>query len=191
MIEVRIPKEITEYKEKVMFGLSIRQLIIFTITILLSIGTYLLLTNKLGMTMDSASYVIIFMSIPLLAVGFIKINGFPFEKYFMLVVRHKTGKQKRPYGTSLLIDEVKKTEVNSTKGGNKYAWIFEKEQPKTEKIISRKERKTDRKISEAGETTLFSPTKKARKRKSKAALKQIKRARQECRKAKYRKEKAV
>lgn len=185
MIEVRIPKEINEYKEKVIFGLSIRQLIFFTITILISIGTYFVLTTKLGMTMDGASYIIILISIPLMAIGFIKVNGFPFEKYFLLVIRHKLGKQKREYGTNLLIDEIKEKKIETSenvKGGNKYAWIFEKE-PKTGKkeVISRKERKQDRKISEAEETNFFKTTKKERKRKRKASLKQIKRARQEYR----------
>lgn len=181
MIEVRIPKEITEYKEKVIFGLSIRQLIFFTLTIILSIGSYFIMTKKLGLTMDSASYVIIFQSLPLLAVGFIRINGFPFEKYALLVIRHKLGIQKRPYKTSLLVDKVElKEEKEIQKGGKgKYAWIFEK----GEKADKRTRSKNIR------EANLFIVTKKDRKRKRKATLQQIKTARKEYRKAKQRKKK--
>ena len=170
MIEVRIPKEITEYKEKVIFGLSIRQLIFFTLTIILSLSSYFILTKKLGLSMDSASYVIIIESLPLLAIGFIKINGFTFEKYAVLVIKHKLGTQKRPYKTNLLIDKIKK-ENDLMEGGKKNVKHFKGKQGKREQQNIR-------------EATLFISSKKDKKRKRKKTLQQIKRARKDYRKAK-------
>ena len=73
-IEVRIPKEITEYKEKIIFGLSIRQLICFTFAITIGVGTYILVT-KLS-NADIASYVVIVEVMPIFAIGFIKKKRF-------------------------------------------------------------------------------------------------------------------
>lgn len=93
-IEVRIPKEITEYKEKILFGLSIRQLICFSSAILLCVGTYILLVNFLGLSKDIVSYIVIIEAMPLLAAGFIKKNGLTFEKYAKLFLKHKFGTKK-------------------------------------------------------------------------------------------------
>ena len=43
--------------------------------------------------MDSASYVIIIESLPLLAIGY-QNKWIPFEKYAILVIKHKLGTQK-------------------------------------------------------------------------------------------------
>ena len=82
MIEVRIPKEITEYKEKIIFGLSIRQIICFSIAIVFAIVTWIFLLPILGE--DITSYIVIFEVLPCFAIGFIRINGFNFEKYAKL-----------------------------------------------------------------------------------------------------------
>ncbi|GIP52977.1 PrgI family protein [Paenibacillus vini] len=183
-IEVRIPKEITEYKEKILFGLSIRQLICFSLAIVLSIGSYLLLTKVFYLSMDAASYVIIIESIPLMAIGFVRKNGFPFEKYFALFLRHKTGRNKLLYRPELLIDQIPDPNKASERT-SKYAWIFEKEEgagsggPKP----NRKEQKRSRVVRES---EVFTVTKAGRKAKSKAAIRKIKKARQDYRAAKRR-----
>ncbi|WP_435924232.1 PrgI family protein [Paenibacillus sp. DYY-L-2] len=183
-IEVRIPKEITEYKEKILFGMSIRQLICFSAAIVLAVGSYLLLTKVFYLSMDAASYVIIIESIPLMAIGFVKKNGFPFEKYFALFLRHKTGRNKLLYQTELLIDKVPDPNKESERK-SKYAWIFEKEEaagnggPKP----TRKEQKRN---NSARECEVFTVTKASRKAKSKAAIRKIKKARQDYRATKRR-----
>lgn len=49
-ISVPIPKEITEYEEKIMFGLSLRKLVCFSSAVVLGVGTYFLCTKVLGLT---------------------------------------------------------------------------------------------------------------------------------------------
>ena len=183
-ISVSIPKEITEYEEKIMFGMSLRKLICFFTAVVLGVGTYFLCTKILKLSMDAASYIIIVEAMPLMAFGFIKKDGMTFEKYIALLSRHRLGVNRLYYGTDLLIDELPKT---SEERKSKYAWIFEKENGSTGTKQSRAERRKEKHIREA---IIFEVTKKERKRKCKEARRAIKAARQEYRTLKQRKEKA-
>lgn len=178
-VEVRIPKEITEYKEKVLFGLSIRQLVCFGAAIAISIGSYLLLTKVLGISMDVASYVIIIEALPLMAIGFIRKNGLTFEKYAALFFRHRFGQQTRPYKTELLIDQLKidAAEGGEERKGKKNAWIFE---------TGKSERISERTIGESERSFSFTTTKEQREKKRQATLRKIKAAQQEYRDARCR-----
>lgn len=164
-VSVPILKEITEYEEKIMFGLSGRKLICLGLAVVLSIGTYFLLTGVFGMSMNNASYIIMIEVIPLLALGFVKKDGMPFEKYAALFIRHKTGKRKLAYENEILIDKTE--EGRDLKNG----WIFKN-------TGDRKEKKGTKR-----EAVLFEVTEKNRTRKRKEACREIKRARQECREA--------
>lgn len=189
-ISVSIPKEITEYKEKIMFGMSLRQLICFVSAVVLSIGTYLICTMMFDLSMDTASYIIIVEAMPIMAVGFIQKDGMPFEKYFALFIRHKIGANKLYYGTELVIDFIPdRPNDEMTERKSKYAWIFENEKSAAaEKRLSRKERKA---ANSRREAQIFTVTEKSRKRKRKEALREIKAARQEYRTAKRRAKKAA
>lgn len=184
-ISVSIPKEITEYEEKIMFGLSLRKLICFVSAVILGIGTYFLCTKVLGFTMDTASYIIIVEALPLMAVGFIKKDGMTFEKYAALMIRHKTGRNKLFYESELVIDSLPDPIDEAAERKSKYAWIFEKENDVagTRKKLSRKEQ---RKKAAVREAIIFTVTEKSRQGKRKAARCKIKAARQECRTAKRR-----
>ena len=110
MLEVRIPKEITEYKEKILFGLSWRQLLCFAIAIGLGVVSYLLLLPHIGA--DAASYIVIIEVIPVFAVGFVRKNGFTFEKYVAMILRHMFITRKRKYKTNIkaFVSEKKRKE---------------------------------------------------------------------------------
>ena len=47
-IEVKIPKEIRQYKESIFFGLSARQFFCSVIAVLIAAGVYLLLGKVIG-----------------------------------------------------------------------------------------------------------------------------------------------
>jgi len=178
-IEVRIPKEITEYKEKIIFGLSIRQLICFTVAITLGVGTYILVTK--WSNADIASYVVIIEVMPIFAIGFIKKNGFTFEKYAAMMFRHQCGRNRRWYTTHLLIDEIV-TESNYAKPdkkrrGEKYVWTISEKEPSANKNLR--------------ECTGFEVTAKSRKRKGQEALREINAARKEYRTEKQAAEKTA
>ena len=94
-ISVPIPKEITEYEEKIMFGLSLRKLVCFSSAVVLGVGTYFLCTKVLGLTMDTASYIIIAEALPLMALGFIKKDGMTLVcwRFFSLGLAHTPDKR--------------------------------------------------------------------------------------------------
>lgn len=192
-IETSIPKEITEYKEKILFGLSLRQLICVGSAVVLSIGTYFLCTKVFGLSMDFTSYIIIIEAIPIMALGFIKIEGMPFEKYAALFIRHKMGNNKLSYATKgeLLLKRIEDLNTIETEKPaerkSKYAWIFEKETTgKGKPVRSRKEQQKEKFRREC---KLFTVSKESRKRKSKETQRKIKAARQEYREAKRRAQK--
>lgn len=102
-LEVWVPKEITEYQEKIIFGLSLRQLLTFAAALAVAIPSYLALKKSVGQSM--AGYVVILEALPFFAIGFIRKNGFSFEKYIGLILAHNFRTKKRKYQTELLVDK--------------------------------------------------------------------------------------
>lgn len=177
-IEVDIPMEIDDYQEKIIFGMSLRQLACFSSAVVLGVGTYFLCTKVVGMSMDAASYVIIIEALPLLALGFIRKDGQPFEKLFALFLRHQIGRKKLSYSVKVELQE----EPEERKSN--YAWIFEKNSTGNGKpVLSKQERNAESHIREA---VIFRTEEKSRKRKSKETRAKIKAAQKEYRAAKRR-----
>lgn len=129
-IEVRIPKEIKEYKEKIIFGLSLRQLISVFIGGIICLSTYFLTKPIVGSEM--ASDIIIIEAIPIFAFGFIKVRSFDFEVFAKIFIKYKLSKHKRTYENKLNIElikneyksvdskkEVRKVENNKDQGETK------------------------------------------------------------------------
>ena len=101
-LEVKVPKEITEYREKILFGLSIRQLVCVAIAAIVCTISYFAIRRFIGD--DLAGYFVLLMAMPIMGVGFLRINGFVFEKYIAIVLNHKFNKQSRVYKTDLSVD---------------------------------------------------------------------------------------
>lgn len=156
-LEVRVPKEITEYKEKILFGLSIRQLFSFIIALAIGFTSYYITSKLFGK--EVASYVVILITMPIFAFGFFKKDGFPFEQYIVIMIRQKLGNNKRIYKTDLNIN------------------IMEREEG--EKIGSKKIYKRKRKQRNEREYKVFEIRKKDTKRKSKEVNRKIKEARKQ------------
>ena len=104
MISVSVPKEISDYKEKVIFGLSLRQLVCGVIAVGLAVATGLLLVQVLGLSIDIAGYIIMVEVVPLMALGFVRPRGRPFEEFARLYLDSKLGWHKFSYQTESLID---------------------------------------------------------------------------------------
>lgn len=96
MIEIKIPKEIRKYKEKVVGGLTLRQLIAVIITGSIVIPLYIFLKNIIGH--QPTSYIVMFISIPFLLLGFYEKDGLKFEKYIVYFMKfYFLVPQKRKY----------------------------------------------------------------------------------------------
>lgn len=172
-IEVRIPKEIMEYKEKIIFGLSGRQLASFAIALPIGgLGYYgaLQVSNQ-----DVAGYAAMIIAMPIWAIGFIKKNGFTFEKYVALMVRHMFGKSRREYKTELAIEEIVTEAQRNMKKKRGVLNVFNAFNLRKKDKATEKSRR---------ECSIFEITAKSRKRKSKEAIREIEAARKDYRAAK-------
>lgn len=96
MIEIKVPKEIREYKEKILFGLTIRQLFSLIIALAVCIPLYIFGKDALGE--DLIGWIVILVAAPIFAFGFAKPNGMNFEHFVVLLLRQQLIEpQKRKY----------------------------------------------------------------------------------------------
>ncbi len=65
MIEIKIPKEITEYKEKFLFGLTIRQCVCAAAALAICVPLYIFGKDWLGD--DLVGWIVILTALPILA----------------------------------------------------------------------------------------------------------------------------
>ncbi|MGI6606547.1 MAG: PrgI family protein [Peptococcia bacterium] len=96
MIEVRIPKEIRTYKEKLFLGLNVRQTVCSVLALAINVPLYIFARPYIGDQI--ASWVIIFTAGPLFLVGFFNYNGMPFEQFLVCIMKFMfLTPQKRKY----------------------------------------------------------------------------------------------
>ena len=86
-MEVRVNKDIKEYKENMCFGLTLRQFIFSVLGCAVAVALYFALKDKLGL--EVATWVCVLGVAPFAALGFLKYNGMPAEQVFIAWVRTK------------------------------------------------------------------------------------------------------
>lgn len=86
-MEVRVNKDIKEYKENMFFGLTLRQFIFSVLGCAVAVALYFALKDKLGL--EVATWVCVLGVAPFAALGFLKYNGMPAEQVFIAWVRTK------------------------------------------------------------------------------------------------------
>lgn len=84
-IEVKIPKEIRQYKESIFFGLSARQFFCSLAALIAAAGIYLFLGRFIGK--ETASWLCIVLVAPFAAAGFFNYNGLSFEQFIWAVIK--------------------------------------------------------------------------------------------------------
>ena len=93
-MEIKINKEIKDYKESMFFGLSMRQFVCSALAVGAAIGTYFGLRDIAGKEM--VSWLCIIIAAPFAAAGFFKYNGMTFEQFALAAIRSEilaTGKR--------------------------------------------------------------------------------------------------
>lgn len=85
MREVKINKEIKEIKERIIFGLSLRQLIFSAIAIVVAVGVFFLLRDYLEI--EYLSWAIIIAAGPFAIMGFVTFQGMPAEKIIIELIQ--------------------------------------------------------------------------------------------------------
>lgn len=96
MIEIKIPKEITEYKEKFLFGLTVRQFVSAVAALAVCVPLFIFGKDFLGD--DIIGWLIILIALPIFAFGFFKYDGMTFEVFLGMLFRQKWAEpQRRTY----------------------------------------------------------------------------------------------
>ncbi|WP_429960180.1 PrgI family protein [Enterococcus sp. AZ012] len=94
-VEVRVPKDIKEYKEKIIAGMSMKQL--FSVGIAIGVNSFIsiLFIKLLGYSMDTVSWIMIICSIPIVAFGWFKKDGLNFKQfiYYFFLYHLSPGKR--------------------------------------------------------------------------------------------------
>lgn len=78
-MEVRVPRDILTYEERLFFGLSVRQFFSVIAAVLSAVAAWFLLRNRLGT--EAVSWVCMFCSLPCILYGFVRIQGMYFESF--------------------------------------------------------------------------------------------------------------
>ena len=95
---VQVPKDLTKVKTKVMFGLTLRQLVCFGLGGAVSIPVYFLSRGLLGTTM--AAVLMILTALPFFLFAVYEKDGLPLEKILQAIYRQKIQRPGvRPYQT--------------------------------------------------------------------------------------------
>ena len=84
-MEIKINKEIRNYKETLFFGLSLRQFICSLLAVGVAVGLYFALRNVLDR--ETVSWLCIVGAVPIAVAGFFKYNGMTLEKFLWAFIK--------------------------------------------------------------------------------------------------------
>lgn len=95
MIEIRIPKEIKNYREKLFFGLTLRQCICAGVSLAICVPLYI--WGHHFLPQEAISWIVVFIAVPLMLTGFFRYNDMAFEQFAFEVISFYASPQKRIY----------------------------------------------------------------------------------------------
>ena len=111
MAFVPVPKDLTRVKSKILFHLTLRQLVCFSAGAAVSVPVYLLAKGSIGTTY--ASILMILILLPFLAFALYEKDGMPLEEVIRIMIRQKWMLPGvRPYQTRNLYEILQKSEEN-------------------------------------------------------------------------------
>lgn len=84
-MQLKINKEIRDFKESIFFGLSMRQFIFSVFACGIAVFLYFTFIDKLGM--ELTSWVCMIGALPFAAIGFITMQGMTFERFLIELYR--------------------------------------------------------------------------------------------------------
>ena len=84
-MEIKLNKEIRDYKESIFFGLSLRQLIFSFMAVLSAVGVYFGLRSHCGA--EILSWLCVAAAVPFAVMGFGSYNGMSPERFLLVWLR--------------------------------------------------------------------------------------------------------
>lgn len=109
MIEIRIPKEIKNYREKLFFGLTLRQCICAGISLAICVPLYI--WGHHFLPQEAISWIVVFIAAPLMFTGFFRYNDMAFEQFAVEVIHFYASPQKRVYSYEPPFMELRNTYI--------------------------------------------------------------------------------
>ncbi len=107
MAYVQVPKDLTRVKTKVMFNLTKRQLICFSLAGIVGIPFYLLTRHALGSTLSACLMIVLVL--PFFLFAMYEKDGRPLEKVLMNIIQMKFQRPGiRPYKTENFYSAIQK-----------------------------------------------------------------------------------
>jgi len=113
LIEVRIPKEIREYKEKLFFGLNIRQTVTTALALAICVPLYIM--GQKYINKEILSWLVIAIAAPLILIGYFNFNQMPFEKFIVTWFNMNFNPQKRKFVYMPVFTVIRKEIINDDK----------------------------------------------------------------------------
>lgn len=118
MIEIKIPSEITSYKEKLAFGLTARQILSSTLALAINVPLYIYGKGIVGD--ELMSWIIMFTTLPIGFIGFFNYNGMNFEQFLVVMLQTELiYPRKRLYQTENLYENILKEDLKIEKDKEK------------------------------------------------------------------------
>ena len=94
-LEIKVNKEILDYNESIILGLSFRQLLCSLAAIAVAVAVYMLLIEILGR--ELVSWVCLIAAAPFAVAGFYKYQGMTIEKFLAAVIKTQINSRIRVY----------------------------------------------------------------------------------------------
>ena len=92
-MEVRINKEVRNYQESILFGLSLRQLVFALLAVAVAVAVYFGLHQVMGT--GEIGWVCILAAFPFALGGFFNYNGMTLERFLVAVIRSELAYPRR------------------------------------------------------------------------------------------------
>lgn len=110
-MEIKINKEIRDYKENIYFGLSMRQFFFSIIACIVAVGVYFILKPYFGL--ETLSWVCILVAFPFAILGFVTYNGMTAEKLVLAWIKSEILSPKVLYRKDIRNNNSKSKKNNS------------------------------------------------------------------------------
>lgn len=94
-IEIKIPKEIKEYKETFLFGLTVKKFVSLAAALLICVPLYIF--GKNFMPDEIVSWAVIIVGAPILGIGFVTYHNMTFTQFVKRLFDMNFHPQKRKY----------------------------------------------------------------------------------------------
>ena len=93
-MEIKINKEIRDYQESIIMGLSARQFLFSAAAVAAAVGVYFTLKKPLGA--ETVSWVSVLAAFPFAALGFVKYHGMTAEQFIAAYVKQQMTPKELP-----------------------------------------------------------------------------------------------